>query len=706
MGVFQFDYFNYQERPSFTLCNPNQDELYSINMIYDTKLSLRWNAQSEFSFKIPKFIDNQYIEAFDYVESKRLVKIENLGYFIIVEVEDEFDGSVPIKSVTCYSYETELINKKIILLSGTFRLFNPENPSDSDTIVGKILRDNPTWGVGVVDEDLYNIYRSFDISDNNYYNFITTDASRAYDCIFYFDIMNKKISAISSQKQITETDIFLSFENLIKSKSSVQVSEEITTCMYCYGGGDLDIRGVNPLGTNAIYNFTYYKNTNWMSPNLISLIDAWEAKVNSYIPVYSVHVTNLNIKQNELLVLKAELEEYLANKTALEQVRAVRLQQGLDTTDVDAQILSITNTINNQNNLIAVKEGEINNLLSIIVTINNDLSIDNPINFPSAYRLELSNFIFENTYKNENIIVTDIMTPQEIEQQGKELYNDSVKMLAKLSVPRYEITINAVNFLALKEYQSFIDQLELGGQLTIDSGEGYFIDATLLEYSFSYENPDDFELIISNKQRIDNSSFVLTDFLGQSIKNDSNISFNSEKWGDWFDTKPMVIGRVVTTGSKIDYGLIANNLAGRITASDKLIIRNINTNTGEENFYLDNTGLTLRNPIIYAGSQVGRDLDLVLVGGGYLFFRNGIFIGGAGIQQGQSITTLLDISGFTGNQYVLSGSSMLMGSLRVYINGITQVPNFTYEQVSPNVINFYDTLDAEDKILLEFVNLS
>lgn len=43
----------------------------------------------------------------------------------------------------------------------------------------------------------------------------------------------------------------------------------------------------NPLGTNVMYNFDYFANTNWMSVGLVSAIQTWKAKVETQQTNYS-----------------------------------------------------------------------------------------------------------------------------------------------------------------------------------------------------------------------------------------------------------------------------------------------------------------------------------------------------------------------------------------------------------------------------------
>ena len=519
-----FDLFNRMEKPHVTLCNPERTELYSLNACYDTLMKLRWNGQSEFSFSFPEKVGDETLEAFEFIEGKREILIEDIGYFQIVDVQDGSDGNTAIKIVNSYSQDSELVYKKVLRFQGTYTL---------TALLNIILPLVPEWSIGTIHADLLSMSRTFDISDSNVYQFLIKDVSAAFDCVFIFGYIDKTISVIPTSYPPLDTDIFLSFDNLIKHTEYIEVTNEIATCLYCYGGNDLTIRYVNPLGTNAIYDFTYYKTTEWMSQGLIDALDAWEDKVESYDTTYANTLVSLSQYQVNLLDYQAQLIEYQTLLSVYQEIRYVRIEQGLDTVEIDTLILGIEYTINNQNSLISQTQTIISDLTDDLDEINTNLAFTNTDNFTNVQYLELSNFIFENIYQNDSILITDIMTFSEIQAQSQQLYDMALDVLEKISVPRYQITIDSVNFLALKEYEPFIEQLTLGDQITVDSGRGYFIDATLLEVDFSYDNPEEFTIILGNRQRLGDASFIFADLFGQSISSATYGSTVTGTGGTW-----------------------------------------------------------------------------------------------------------------------------------------------------------------------------
>jgi hypothetical protein len=200
-----------------------------------------------------------------------------------------------------------------------------------------------------------------------------TTVEKAYGCVFIFDTFNKTISAeavtrvatikantnsktgkvvyIEDEPDAPKTNIYLSFENLIKSIQYNEITDELCTALSCYGGTGLDIHNVNPLGSNVIYNFDYFMTTEWMTQGLIDALNDWEALVDTYQTTYSSPAVPITVYAD--LLTQAENYNLLLNKISADlsglysslgsaySVRAVRLQDGLDTVTVDGQIANL-----------------------------------------------------------------------------------------------------------------------------------------------------------------------------------------------------------------------------------------------------------------------------------------------------------------------------------------------------------------------------
>jgi hypothetical protein len=552
-----YDYFNSSEKPSILLCQPDGTEIYSLGLAYNTKLSWRFNAISEFSFDFPQSIDGGVttLNVYSFLKNKRLVKVENFGTFVINDAVENLNGAVPIKNVQCKTLEFELTSKRLVAYGGTTKLWDALDPTG--TILQDMIDLAPTWSVGTVDGALLTAYRTFDVSDSNIYNFLVEDCEKAFGCVFNFDTTAKTISAVATANATTTTDIYLSFDNLIDNAKLTEKSDEICTALYCYGGGDLTIRGVNPLGTNILYNFGYYATTEWMSQSLIDAVDAWQTLVDDNQAIYANELSSLQGAYTTLIGYQNDLVDLQADYLALEGVQKVRIEQGLNYTDITAQLTAKQAEITSKQAQIVSAEMTIDEITANLVAINELLAFD--ANFTSAQLIELSSFRYENTYKNENIITTDVMNAVEIQEVTQALYDQAQGVLTKVSQPRYEFEFEMANFTALPEFATFTSQLALGCVVTAEVKEDEYIETVLLEINLSFDNPKDFSFKFSNRLRLDGAKFIYSDLQGKVQKTGASVSFNDLKWADWSSNYKNSVSTFITSALNTTNNNLINN---------------------------------------------------------------------------------------------------------------------------------------------------
>ena len=639
-----YNIFDQLETPGLILCNPNKAQIYPLGLAYGIKNTLRYNALSELEFDYARVEGSEAI--YDAIQGKMVVLVTDIGYYIIETVPETLEGSVPIKHVTCLSLEAEMLSRRLTGFAGTYEF------SDLlDTVLNLI----PTWTAGTIGTTLLGMYRTFDSNNSTIYNFVSTEMAKAYGCVFTFDSFTKTVSAIANVVPAANTNIYLSLDNLISRIEFKEITEEICTALYCYGGESLDIHPVNPLGTNVMYNFDYFKTTDWMSQGLIDALDAWEIKVALLQPTYADKLTELESFNANMLVLVSDMAELVDEYDSMINIKEVRLQQGLSVTAINAQISAqlvlitsagidistlqqsinfseitlreivhslffdsqisygnfetdvenmgatianlkanwqtiyistslspgfdpallasetpaITNLMleaqeNNATLLAYLVAGfstypasggelatldtyidnEIDTLNSLYTTLQTiipntsvTISIDEiktqliayldivtySANMTEAQYLELTAYIYENTYINSNIIITDIMTATERQQQSQQLYDQSLTVLERVAFPRYEFSGDFSNLIALKEFLPFTNELDLGKVITIGKDDNLTIEAVLLEIAITYDDPTNFGLTFSNSLRLDNSKFIYSDLLGAAAQLGSNL---------------------------------------------------------------------------------------------------------------------------------------------------------------------------------------
>ena len=542
MAITSFDVYNQVEIPVFTLCNPDETVLYNLGTIFDRNLELRYNTLSTLTFTAPSHVDGVATDYYDSLEYRRLVFVEGVANFMITDVKIDNNGGVEQKKITCQSMEVILSYKKLSLFSGTYTFNSVLSGSGVTTtnLMTELMSYIPGWSLVYVDPTLTNVTRSFDVTDKTLYDFMINDVSQTFQCIFVFDTIAKTVRVKTADNATTPTDVFISFDNLMNSFTKDESTNELVTALNVLGGEDMAINLVNPIGTNTIYNFDYYKDTAWMSQSLIDAIDVWEASVEEQQPIYANLLTGLRIENTTLITLNSDLVTLEGELSALVVVKDARVQQGLDITEVSGSIVVVEAEIVDKEAEIAAEESVIDGINAQLSAINTSLLFEN--NFTASQLTSLNNFIIGSTYTNTTFIQTSLMSEVDVQNVSQELYDLAETVLVKLSQPRYSFEIDAANFLFIKDFEPFIAQISLGCTITVELSPTASTVAALLGIDFSYDDPTQFQLLLSNRLRLDDSQFQYGDMQGETIDAGITTKFNSQKWNSVSSSYNSVIG--------------------------------------------------------------------------------------------------------------------------------------------------------------------
>lgn len=530
--IFNADSFTFKnnkyQKPIITLYKPDRSELTSLGLCKNLNLTLRFNTFSEMSFTIRKTYkrqgDSKDFKYYSSLKKNNLVHVVGFGWWVIDKVTEKHTGNIPKKEVHCFSYEHTLNSRNINLLNDTYKFYDIISPQN--TLLGKILSVLPSWSVGHVDSDLWKKYRTFDVPNSSVYSFLMNDVEKAYECIFDFDTENKTINAYTTQNIIKQTGISLSFKNLIKEIQIEETDDNLINAMGVYGSGDMDIRYVNPIGGNVMYNFDYFTQPDEdgvvsMPEHLVNAIAKWQNKITAQEGIYGTLLATLKTKKGELLTLEGQLNTLTSELSALEGVRTARLDSGISPSDVTRQIDVKNIEIVNKNNEITSKQVEIDSVNSQLITINSELKFES--NFTQEQLLLLDNYISEGSFSNSNFIKTSKMTPIDIQEMSQQLYQQGKEELRRRSQPIYTFSMNTANFLFIEKFSKFISQIQLGCTVDAEVRDGYWVRPLLLEFTIDYDNPTNFNMTFGNKFRISEGMWNISDLLRESSLSNNTV---------------------------------------------------------------------------------------------------------------------------------------------------------------------------------------
>lgn len=364
--VIDFSKIDMRKRPNFILRNLDNTKIGVLGHILNPSGVINYNEISEISFEYPAYDNGEKLDEYDLLTSMRIIDVEGYGQFILQKPIENDDTVKKVKSCKAYSLEYELSGKKITLEEGTYNFWNPLSPES--TIIGIILSEVPSWKIGKVSSDLIGKYRTYSVNDQTIYNFMKSDLQNTYGCIFDFDTYTRTIHVRSINDLLTTKAVYLSSKNLLNSIEIEENIEALVTALDVHGADDLDIRSVNPMGTNKIYNLDAYMNESYFSKEMITQWQKWKQTFNSYQQTYFDMSVEQIMLISQLVTENAVLTDLEGELSGLESKKAT-LVQGV------AMDSSLQDELNAVKSEIYAKEKEINNQKNaVIVPIENKIT--------------------------------------------------------------------------------------------------------------------------------------------------------------------------------------------------------------------------------------------------------------------------------------------------------------------------------------------
>lgn len=554
--VVRFDSLNRFEMPKLYLCSPGSKYTNGVingvaGILTDTQdeeMVLNFNAVSELNFRLNRVHwddpdENEFAyNLFRTLQNRRMIYVDDIGFFIVVNVKDGYDGEHQYKDVQAQSCEIEIQNKKVPFIDdGTYQF---------TSLLEQIVATVPGWTIGTIDQNVAALYRTFeDVSEDlNCLGFMMENMQDAYECIFVFDCINRTINVYDQNNYVEHTSIHITKEDLINSVDITENSEDLYTAITVLGDEDLNIAAVNPLGNGTIYNFDYYKS--WMSAELQERLSEWEmACAEAEVPYqqknerYYTLLEQQSTKQMDLQMLITQLTMYRrcrdnivaeSSTAEVDDYNAVIVNNGgtaiTVSSDIATTIAGIDDLIvaaqaeydqkqsdlENINSQLDILRGEINeiqNRLDLetffseadviavfdnidengIVTVqsideNGAVAVDSWQGVNTELFNELTNYIFEGNYKDEYIGVTSVMTYPEKFEQMKTLYQRAISQLQRVSQPTQEFSVDVENFLFAKDFEEFSEQLQVGSLINVELEQDDVAELFLSTITVNYDD--------------------------------------------------------------------------------------------------------------------------------------------------------------------------------------------------------------------------
>ncbi|MCR2050381.1 phage tail protein [Acetatifactor muris] len=620
------DFFDNPIIPDYVLCKSNKERIGILQCTNKT-IDFNFNNLDEINFTTYLYIDGIKNPYYDLVNDMKYILLPDVGFFSITSINITSEGSkLESKSVTAKSYECLLANKNLeefVINMGTVesidgvQFYNLRDKSKS--LLHLILEKCPDWEIGHIDTSLITMQRSFEITKQDIYSFLNNDVASAFECYFLFDTLNNTINIYKEDNIGKDTNICVSYINLLKNTNISCNMDNIKTCLTITGSDDLTVREIN-MGYDKIYNFGYYNSTEYMSAKLYNAYNSWVALRKLKLPIYTSllsqyqnYLTQINFLEHEKMPSTSgstNWEEYglqplKEQLSAYEQKQSVSMKSGHgdpSSSFYNSEYLPIYNTIQDITSQIKKVENQINSLKNNQISISNEMNtiisdVDIQNNFSQEELKELCSFIREDDLNSSNYIVTDTMTNDEKFEMLHSLLEFGERELAKASIPQLLFSSDIINLFAIPEFEEFCDEFEPGNYIWVTLRDDFSIKAKLLSTHINFYNPADFSVTFGNIVRNTKDRYLdIAEIIRTTSDVATSVSFNSSYWSQSAKDTSLI-------GKILDEGLIA---AGKYLK-----------NGDDSEMIIDTRGIFVNT---ISGDYAYK--DSIFVGGGRILFTS------------------------------------------------------------------------------------
>ena len=399
------------ETPVLVLQTLSDKILGSVGEYFNLRLHARFNEVSEFSFDIPAYSHGVKTPLYDRITANKIVNVSPYGRFLVSDPSVSGDGVREVKTCVCKSLEYELTRARLILEEGTYSLYNPAD--SSNTLVGFIMELFPHWSVGSVSPTLYNRYRTFPNTDEKALDFLLNTAQQSYRCVFVFDTLRRTYDILDADADVSTIPVYLSYDNLIKNVDVAESIDEQFTVLDVRGAEPLDIRSVNPIGSNKLYNLDWFIENGDIPDFLASRWRSWETLVKANQAPFISYMTLYAAETSRLLTEQAKLSEEESALVSLQNIADVTLQGYAVGAKTQAEVTAANNACIAQEAVVSAQKQQVEAItesaaeyLASAKAISTSLSLSGF--FTAAEISELGRYFTEDTFSDETFATFDV----------------------------------------------------------------------------------------------------------------------------------------------------------------------------------------------------------------------------------------------------------------------------------------------------------
>ena len=554
-------YVDQKAQQELTMCADSQKiELYKNRIVDPVKVNTKednqnWLINKDVTIDIGDKPLNMSIswdcEIYDgsgklYLSTTSTHDFKNLPY-AIENIKAEYISNANYM----YGIQYTLTYKNGVTDTKTFKFLNCKG------LKLKAKTVNIVYELGEWSENWVTKYRTFE-SQSCSWTTMLSQVEEAFDCIITFNSYEQTISVYDKDSFGEEVGLMLTFDNALKEIGKQKKISDVISRLYIESS-NTSIASVNPLGTEYVESFEYYKKHNIMSDELKQSIEDYEKLVEEKDVEFMTLNSQKRTKDQTLTLKNSRLVSLQGQYTAENAILTSYIKSCNDAEDAkksewakkqeaqQAIVTGIESEIKTLLEEIQTLKDEIESLQEAMTQIGISIKKENAVYnnkklFTDDLLLELSDYVVESSLSDDVYLTSSA------------LYSHAVKTLEDMQSVYIDFTISAdVDFLSrLQTANGFSNFIFLGAKIMVEDKSGELSDddgmVTLYGYTYSPK-----ENKISNLQFTNNKTAPISSIrtIG-NIAKQANATKNLTDFykATWEDTRKnnVDVGKLINEG--------------------------------------------------------------------------------------------------------------------------------------------------------------
>ena len=372
-------------------------------------------------------------------------------------------------------------------------------------------------------------YRFFEQCSTKWYNFLQSEVSEAFDCVFEFDNYNMELNVYAKETYGTNNGLYLDWTHIEKINKTFKTGDVVSR-LYIESP-NTSIVEENPLGTEYVECFDYYINSGIMSQSLIDALKNYDILLEQK----QVEFLTIKLEKNKVdQLLTKKNSEHLALNERYKAENAILtgyIKAG-NQSNLQAQQSEVVEKLDLEIQAIMLEIQELkdksNEYLEKMTNIGVEIKKENAMLngnkvFTEEDILELDDYIIEGATTNDYYTV------------ALSLYNHAVEVIKDMNSVYIDFTMSTYDFMKKiahpQGWQKFIrlgEKIEINDKDVADN-EGF---VQLHGYSISPRDDSMSGLKFTNNKEPISDIKTISDIGRQSNATTHMTDFYKEVWKD------------------------------------------------------------------------------------------------------------------------------------------------------------------------------